>query len=278
MIRREKGTFKSQDGTGLFFESTFSDAPRAHVGVVHGYAEHSGRFRKTVDHLASENLAVHAFDCRGHGLSEGRRGHCNRFSQYLDDLDVFWGRLRAVSGQRKTFLLAHSHGALVTLDWWVKRSPRGLSGLVLSSPWLKLGLRPPVLKVFMAKLMGNIIPWLPVSHGLRPEDASRDLEVQRAIEKDPLYNPNATPRWYTQALAAQKEVVSQAAKVTVPVLMLCGEADRIASVPTSREYFQALGSSDKQYREFPGMRHELLNELGKEQVWDEIAGWIKSRL
>jgi lysophospholipase len=277
MPRHDEGFFNAKDNLRLFWESDLPDAPRAHVGLVHGYADHIGRYRSTIDALVKEGYAIHGFDYRGHGQSDGRRGYVDRFSDYLDDMEVFWGRVRKAAGGQKCFLLGHSHGGLISLHFQA-RKPQGLEGLILSSPWLEHAVAPPWLKVMAGRLAGKLIPWLPVDNGLKPEHASRDPEARSQVAKDPLYNRVTTPRWYEEARLAQQQALLDAPKLAYPVLMFFGTADEVADPVTNREYFGRIGSSDKTLKEYVGVVHEPLNDFGKEQVWRDISGWISARL
>jgi lysophospholipase len=277
MPRHDEGFFSARDNLRLFWESDVPDAPRAHVGVVHGYMDHSGRYRGVIGALVKEGFAVHAFDYRGHGQSGGRRGHIDRFSEYVDDLELFWGRVRDAANGQKSFLLGHSHGALISIHFQ-KRVPKGLAGLILSAPYLRLALKPPKTKVLAAKAVGKVVPWLPVKHPLHPEDLTRDPELQRQVAKDHLYNHVTTPRWFSESNAAQREAMALAPEIQVPVLVFWGEKDPIADSSAAREFSQRLGSRDKQSREYAGMLHEPMNDLGREEVWKDVVGWISGHL
>ncbi|MBI3182176.1 MAG: lysophospholipase [Myxococcales bacterium] len=278
MGRHDVGFFTARDNLRLYWESTYPGEPeqvRAHVGIVHGYMDHCGRYRKTVAALVAQGCAVHAFDYRGHGQADGRRGYCDAFSDYVDDLELFWARLLKAAGGKKAFLLAHSHGGLMALHF-LRRSPQGMSGLVLSAPYLKLALKPPALKVVVAKVVGSVLPWLAIDAGLDPTALTRDVQEQRLVEKDPLYNRVATPRWFNESNRAQLEALRLGGVVTVPVLVICGGSDGVASTPTSKGFFETIASADKRFREYEGMLHEPLNEVGREEVWKDISGWISA--
>ncbi|HME91862.1 MAG TPA: lysophospholipase [Myxococcaceae bacterium] len=277
MIRHDEGFFSAKDNLRLFWESDVPQRPKAHVGIVHGYADHCGRYRKFIDALVADGFAVHAFDYRGHGQADGRRGYCERFSDFVDDLETFWGRVRGAAGSQKSFLFAHSHGGLMAIHHQMRKPPE-LAGLVLSAPYLKLALKPPQLKVMAARAIEKIVPWLPIKNEIRPEMLTRDVEAQRAVERDHLYNRTVTPRWFNEANAAQLEAQRMAPQIRLPVSVICGSEDGIASTETTREFFQRIGSADKQYKEHPGMRHEVVNEIGKESVWKDISGWISKHL
>ncbi|MGZ3459470.1 MAG: alpha/beta hydrolase [Archangium sp.] len=278
MARFDEGFFSGKDGLRLYWMSEQPEQPRAHVAVVHGYGDHIGRYRTTFDALTAQGFAMHGFDYRGHGRADGRRGFCASWPDYLDDLAGFWERVRSAAEGRKVFLLAHSHGGLMAVHLLGRGGLEGLSGLVLSAPYFKLAITPPALKLVAAKVVGRVLPWMPIKTELTPESLSRDEAVQRAVSQDPLYNQIVTPRWFIESTQAQARVMSLASEVKVPLFLLCGAEDGVASVETGRLFFEAVGSKDKEYKAYPGMRHEPLNELGKEEVQRDISRWISAHL
>lgn len=278
-VRHDEGFFSARDNLRLFWASDVPDAPKAWVGVVHGYGDHCGRFKGVIGHLAQEGFGVMAFDYRGHGRADGRRAFCEKFSDYVADLDAFWERLRQAAGGRKVFLLLHSHGALVGLKWAMAKKPEGLAGWVLSAPYLKLALTPPMTKVLGARVVGAVVPWMPIKTEIAFKDLSRDEAWQKETERDPLYLRNVTPRWFNESNRAQGEVVAGAgAVVTWPTSLFAGAEDPIASTPAARAFFDTVAAQDKTVKIYPGMRHECLQELGKEEVWRDVAGWISAHL
>ncbi|MFT3842968.1 MAG: alpha/beta hydrolase [Myxococcaceae bacterium] len=278
MPRTDEGFFSGRDDTRLYWQATMPDGePTAFVGIVHGYGDHSARYRRFAEHLAGQNFSVLAFDYRGHGKADGRRGYCERWGDYLKDLEVFWARLRGQAGGKPVFLFAHSHGGLMALHWLLT-GVQGLKGLVLSSPYLKLALDPPAMKVISAKVAGLVIPFLPVPTGIEYSQLSRDPAWQQETKDDPLYGTKATPRWFVQSTQAQEAILKSGAQVTVPLLMCTGGDDPIASTPTSKQFFETIASGDKRYIEYPQMKHEIVCELEKEKVWADISNWIKNHL
>jgi lysophospholipase len=277
MARHEEGFFTSPDGLRLFWESDTPDAPRAYVGLVHGYADHCGRYRNTIDDLVRDGFAVHAFDYRGHGQSDGRRGHCDKWGEYLSDLRSFYGRMAEAAKGKPIFLLGHSHGGLMVARL-LADAPKDLKGAILSSPYLKLALTPPAWKTAAARIVSRIIPWLPFKNEIDPEQLSRDPKVHAAVKADRLYNLTVSPRWFTEANQAQGEAMAAASAIKAPLFVYCGSEDPIASASQTRGFFEKVGSADKRFREYPGMRHEPLNELGRDEVVRDIVGWISAHL
>lgn len=275
-MRRDEGFFSARDNTRLYWQSILPDGePTCFVGVVHGFADHSGRYRRVMEALAADGIGTLAFDYRGHGKADGRRGYCVKWSDFLDDLETFWARLRGLAQGKPTFLLAHSHGALMALHW-VLRKPEGLKGLLLTSPYLKLALDPPALKVLAARAVGVIVPWLPVPTDIAFAQLSRDEAWQKETEADALYGRTATPRWFVQSTAAQGELAGRGKEITVPLWVTAGAEDPIASTPASKAFFETIGSADKKFDAPAGMKHEVLCEIGKEAVWADMSRWISA--
>ena len=275
-IRREEGTFPSKDNLKLFWTSTVPADAKAHVAIIHGYAEHIGRYAHVFDYLAAEGFAVHGLDCRGHGRSEGRRGHCNRFTDFLDDLALFLEKVKVYAGGRKIFLLGHSHGALICARYGLLE-PTGINGMVFTSPWFRPGFLPSPVKIALGKAVGLVIPWLPIPNEIASDKLTRDAAMVAAHRVDPLVNATATPGWFNQAIAAQKDLLERAQAFTLPFDMLVGGADPIADKSGAREFFEKAGSKDKAYLDYPGALHEVLNEINRAEVLAEITAWLNAR-
>ncbi len=268
--------FQSRDGTQLHEQTWPAEGPpKASVVIVHGYGEHIGRYDETGRALAAAGFSVRGLDLRGHGQSSGVRGFCNRFDEYLDDVDAIVARARGEA--LPLFLLGHSFGALVA-PFYVLRHPGAVAGLVLTSPFWKLALAVPPAKVFAGKLASRLYPKLALPSGLRGADVSRDPEIAAIYDRDPLNNKSATARWFTEAAAAQESLVARAGELTVPVLLIAGEADKIAAAPQARVVFDRLGSADKTLRMLAGQYHEVLNEPkpDRDKTVAEIVEWLRA--
>lgn len=277
MSRREHGFFPAADNLRLYWESTYPDGePLAHLVIVHGYADHSGRYRPTADALSARGLAVHAFDYRGHGQADGRRGHCEYWSQYLEDLSLFWDRVMQKAQGKKVFLLGHSHGGLMAVHF-LARHPE-VTGAVLSAPYLGLALTPNPVQVFAAKLVGRFVPFFPQKLPIPPEFLTRDVIEQKKVAEDPLYNRTLTVGFFVESNQAQKEALTLGPRIQSPLLLLCGDKDEVASTKVSQAFFETVQSRDKSLKVYPEMLHEPLNEVGREKVWGDIFDWMRNRV
>jgi lysophospholipase len=199
------------------------------------------------------------------------------FGDYLADLDAFVAKVREDGVAGKLFAVAHSQGGLVA-SLWALGHPGALDGYVLTSPYFRLALKPPLVKVLGAKLMGRVIPWLPVKTGLDVVDLTSDPEMQRWTDRDPLYGRATTPRWFDEANRAQTEVLHRAAEFQDPLLVLAAGADRIADASASRAFVDAARSADKRLVVYEGFRHEIFNERERERPVTEAVAWLAAHV
>ena len=274
----ETGELTAADGTPLHYRALSLGEPRATVLLLHGYGEHCARYDHIQRWLHERGLSSLAFDCRGHGRSGGRRGHVDRFEDYLEDLDRVLHLVRSrVTGGGPLFLVAHSHGGLIATSYLLQK-PEAVDGLVLSSPYLGLKVEVPAAKVALARLLAGIWPTLALPTGLPAEHLSTDPAVAAAYDEDPLVNDAATARWFVESTRQQREVLAQAEQLTLPLLLLQAGDDRIASPEASRSLFDAAGSQDKEVRWYDGLYHELFNERERERVLQDLERWLLARL
>ncbi len=275
--KHEEGFLNSADHLRLYWQRFTPPSPRATVAILPGGGDHSGRYPGLTTALARNGFEAALLDFRGHGQSDGRRWHVDAFSDYLADLDACVAKLRADGPKGgRLFVVGHSQGSLVAALWGLAHG-REVNGFVLSSPYLRLAMQPSALKVASARIAGKVVPWLPVSTGIELEDLTSDVELQRWTERDPLYGRKTTPRWFDESTRAQAEVVRRAAEFQAPVLVLAAGADRLADAPTTERWFDALGSRDKQLRVYAGFRHEIFNEVQRDQPIGEALAWLSAR-
>jgi alpha-beta hydrolase superfamily lysophospholipase len=274
--RHEEGFLRSRDNVRLFWQRYTPPAPRATVAVLPGGGDHGGRYAGLTGALVRAGLEVALLDFRGHGQSDGRRWYVDAFSDNLDDADAFMAHVRAGAGGRKVFVVGHSHGGLVAARWGVAPD-RGVAGYVLSSPYFRLGMPPPRLKLLAARALGTVLPWLPIPAELGAGDLTSDPEMQRWIDADPLYGRATTPRWFFEAQRAQEAALREAPRFVQPLLVQTGGADRVADPAAGRAFFDAAGSRDKELRRYEGFRHELYNERERDRPIGDAVAWLLAR-
>lgn len=271
----------THDGLSLEIEHREVRDARARLVLVHGYAEHRGRYAELVEQLTGHGIECHLFDLRGHGESEGARGHVERFTDYLDDLGRVTDTVRARGGTTPLLLLGHSLGALIALCY-VRAHPAAFDAIAVSSPFLGPAFSVPGARLMLARAASVATPALQLESGLLPEWVSRDPKVVAAYAADPHVFSTTTPRWFVEVAGAQRELLAHADEITTPALFLVAGSDRIADHHLAHDLFDRLGTpaSQKQLRTYPDLYHEVFNELpaARAEVTGDLLSWIEERL
>jgi len=276
-IQRVDGSLDGSGGVRLHRRSWRSSDPRAALLLVHGYAEHAGRYDHVGQWFAARGFAVHGYDQRGHGRSGGRVCHVDRFDEYLDDLARMLAAVRAEEPGRPVFLVGHSMGGLVTAAFLRERHP-DVSGAVLSGPALALPDAFPRWRVWASRAMRRVAPRLALPSGIDPEGLSRDPQVVRLYREDPLVHSTMTCSLAMELLAALQRTAGGGAEVRVPVLILHGAEDRLCHVDGSREFAKGLTAPGSDLRVYPELYHEIFNEPEQETVFADALAWLQERL
>ena len=275
--KSDEGFFTARDGLRLFWQTARPAAPAvAHVALIHGYAEHLGRYSEVTSALTKAGYAVHKVDVRGHGQSAGQRAHVVKFDDYLSDLELFLARVREEAAGKPVFILGHSHGALIAARYLLDK-PNAVRGAILASPYFRLKLAVSPLKIWMGKLVAKVFPTLPMKNELDPAQLCRDPEIQKATAADPLYLKFATPGWFIQSSAAQDALLRRASEFTTPFLCIHGAADPVADPAASKEISDGATAKDKTFKVYDGLLHELFHEPEREDIFVDVIAWLDER-
>jgi alpha-beta hydrolase superfamily lysophospholipase len=277
--------FSSGDGTRLFERMWRPDGePKAAVLIVHGYAEHSGRYAWTAGKLVERGYAVRSFDLRGHGKSDGERVYIKSMNEYLDDVDAALLRLRDAAPDLPLFVLGHSMGGGVASLYACERIPRGnttrerIKGIVLSGGVLPVS--PSIaasLLTAVVRAIGRVLPkWRMRSLG---GAVSRDPAVVADYDADPLNYHGKMPAGLLAAMIRGLKYVDEHTRdITLPLLVLHGSADELTSFDGSQRFYDNASSTDKTIKIYEGLYHEILNEPEKDLVVEDIANWLDRQL
>jgi alpha-beta hydrolase superfamily lysophospholipase len=271
------------EGLGLVHRQWSPAQPaRAVVAIIHGVCEYGGRYGKVVaPALTDSGFEVQTIDLRGHGESEGERGHVESFEDYLEDLDhlVASALEQAQRQSIPLFLYGHSMGALILMDWLAHRDSSHAAGAIISAPPLMPGLPAAPWLAGLTHTMSFWWPTLAMSLPLGTEGLTRDPLLKSGWNGDPHMNSRVTVRWGAELLAAIDRVNAHAPQaIKLPVLLLHGTEDEICRVEGSQRLFETLAAADRTLRLWPGSRHEVHHDVDREQVLREIVQWIEGRL
>lgn len=270
-------TLSSSGGTTLHAEVYLpTGEPRAVALMVHGYAEHTGRYREVAHVLRDLGCAVLGFDLRGHGRSSGKRGHIAAWSDYRDDLDVARQAAADLAPGRPLIAVAHSNGSLITLEA-LCGSPRfACKAAVLSSPFLALKLAVPAPKIWLAKAASAIYPAFSQKNDLRPADLTADPAMQAARVADTLCHDVASARWFTEARAAQARVEAGARSIGVPTLWLIGGDDPIANPAVAERIARTVPGAEVHV--LAGFKHEVWNERERATPLGQLRDFVAAQI
>jgi alpha-beta hydrolase superfamily lysophospholipase len=277
-MKHTEGVFQGAGGIELYYQGWLPEAnTRAVLAIVHGFGEHSGRYMNVVDPLTARGYAVYGFDLRGHGRSPGQRGHIDRWTEYREDVRAFLDKIHEQEPKQPVFLLGHSMGALIALDY-ILHHPEGLRGAIISgAPLEPVGVAKPYL-IAIARLLSRVWPRCPMTLALETSAISRDPQVVEAYKTDPLVHDRVSARWGTESLATVEWVKAHPADVKLPILLIHGEADRINAASGSSRFFEAVTFPDKALKIYPGTYHEGHNDINHEQVVNDLAQWLDRHL
>lgn len=273
-------TTRSSAGPALYTYHAIPEKPVGLVALLHGYADYGGRYAHVAEAWNARGLGVVAIDLRGHGHSEGARGHVQKWEEYLDDVGELVKLLDAVeakTGPLPRFLFGHSNGGLIA-GRTVEVTPHRWNGLITSSAFFRLALPVPAPKLFAGRIASKILPKLALPSGIPGGSLTHDTAIAARYESDPLVFKTATARWFVETEAAQRKAIDEARTVKIPALIAHGEADPVASPSGSRDFFAGLSSADKTFLNKPGELHEIMNELGWKTTATEMADWMLERL
>ncbi len=247
--------------------------PRATIVLVHGYAEHSGRYDHLVSCLTGRGYTVAALDHRGHGESGGRRAAIRRFDDYVDDLGLLMERAAAADPDLPVILLGHSMGGLIAIRYALAHQ-QDLAGLVVTGPALVIdeGVSPVTKRV--GALIARLAPDLPLLPN-RPGVLSRDPEVERRFAADPLcYTGRVRAGVAHQMLLAAINTEGRLDQLTLPLLIMHGADDTLTSPAGSRLLHERASSPDTTLVVWPGLRHEIFNEPERDEVIAHLLSWL----
>jgi alpha-beta hydrolase superfamily lysophospholipase len=267
----------ASDGVRLFLRD-YQPAPGVASRTLlwcHGVCEHGGRYEHAIAEFLARGWRVIIPDLRGHGRSEGIRVDVTSFDVYLKDFNQIAQEFSLEPA--RTALFGHSMGGLV-MTRWVQAQPRNWAALVLSAPLLGIAVPIPLWKWWLGQFLARIAPRTHLRTGISEKNMTGDVEFLQRRMADDLIQRSVTVRWFFAMLAALKRARLNARKVTLPVLILQGMADRTTDPKIPAIWLRNTRSSDSRLIEYPRGLHEVLNDADWRSVCAEILDWLELRI
>jgi len=269
---------KTKDNLSLFSRQWTVPDAQANVFIIHGIAEHSGRYKEIASFFNAKNCSVFSYDQRGHGKSEGERAFIPKFSLMADDMEIWMDAF--YKPDKPSFIFAHSLGALITCYYMFLKKPTlsSLKGVMFTGPGLMISkdLAPILQK--LAPIIGNLLPRMKTV-GMNGTFVSKDPKVVKAYQDDPLvYHKKTHAKTGWEIMKAMKWVLSQAKDFTFPLFIGHGTVDKLSELEGSKLFFKTVSSSDKTMKIYEGLYHEIFNEPEKEVFYHDLDQWLTERL
>jgi alpha-beta hydrolase superfamily lysophospholipase len=269
----ETGHFKTEDGTKLFTRTWLPETSiRSTIILVHGLGEHSGRYEHVAKKLTNEGCVVFAFDHRGHGLSEGVKGHIPSYSYVSRLLDQFSNEAKQRHSDVPVLLYGHSLGGALVLYHLLTKSS-SVESAIVTSPGLVPANPPSKVTEISARILSKIYPAGTLSNMLDLSGLSKDKVVIEEYQKDPLTHDRVSFALGADIIDKGNWILNHAPSLPVPILLMQGSADRLVN-PSASNQFASKNPQKITYKLWENGYHELHNEPEKEDVFKEIIGWV----
>jgi alpha-beta hydrolase superfamily lysophospholipase len=253
------------------------EGARAVLFLVHGAGEHSGRYKEFAQYFVDRGYAVAALDHNGHGRSDGLPGYVESFEDYVGDVGLFWQECLKRFPDKPFVLVGHSLGGLISAHF-LRKKQDAFVGAVLSGALAKVEPTPPWIQDKAVRLLALLAPRLGVIK-LDPSEVSRDPQVVEKYANDELvFHGKMSARQLREMFDAMASIRETAGEIQLPLLLLHGGQDSMASPEGSRILAEVVGSRDKTLKIYPELYHEIFNEPERLEVWEDVARWCESRL
>ena len=277
-MEHQEGFFKGARDTRIFYQAWLPNGdPKGILIVVHGLAEHCGRYMNLVNHFVPQGYAVYGMDHIGHGKSNGARVYVHRFEDLTDTLKTFFEMVKKWHPEKPVFLVGHSAGGLISAAYLLEHQSE-LTGAILSAPTIKVPQNISSPTIFFGRVFSTLIPKFGLI-ALDPTGVSRDPAVVEAYVNDPLvYNGKTTARLAAELLKAMQRVFAEGSRITMPILIIQGGKDRMVDPSGARMFYEKINSKDKTIKVYPELYHELFNEPERDQVLSYVEGWLEPHL
>lgn len=273
------------DGLELAVRHWQHAQPKARLLIVHGFAEHAGRYAKVAEPFQARGYDVHAIDLRAHGNSPSaanvaqQRANVQHKAELLGDMEALVAHVQQLEPALPLAILGHSMGGLMSCEYLLSKPEHGIDYAILSAPYLLGTTTPPRQLAPLFAALGQNLPTVPSGQRVNPSLVSRMPEEVAAYRDDPLnYTGIISVGIGAAMLSAQKFVHANAPRFNLPVHIIHGDADKLADVRGSQEFLAAITSEDKSLELFVGGYHELFNDSEQERAIANVVEWLESRL
>lgn len=276
-MKQNEFSNQAKDGTNLYFKEWIPNSNvKAVICLVHGLGDHSGWFKDLINYFNASGFAVLAFDLRGHGKSQGKRGHIPSYEAIMSDIDILLSFGKEHFKTLPLLLYGHSFGGNQVLNYALRRHPN-IAGVMASAPWLSLCSNPSKLKLYSIFLLDKICPTFLVDNVVNEAALSHNPKLSAAYSSDPLVHSFITARLFTNAYKTGLWAIEHASEFDIPLLLFHGGADKITSASASKAFAKNVPTDLCTFKLWDGLYHSLHNEISNQDIFSHIVNWINTK-
>lgn len=275
----QKKEFNLVTGDGTFLIGHFwepDEYPHAIISLVHGIGEHCGRYDAWARRFCEKGYMVYAVDLRGHGLSEGKRGHIRHLGNYLDDISSLVRRVKHNWSELPHYIYGQSMGGNLVLNFLLKKR-QDFAGAIITSPWLKLVHPPKSMLQKTAKALDKVMPRFVFHTGIKSSQLTSILDFQLDCANDSLMHDKISLRLYNQLNNSASELMHLGSRYTIPLFFAHGTNDDITDFYATRDLAEKIGEHATFFAA-EGARHELHHEPVSDQLFNYLSLWMEKSM
>jgi lysophospholipase len=269
------------DGCALFldrFDSHFgvTQKNKGHtLFILHGFGEHGARYRHFAHYLGDVYERFFTMDQRGHGRSSGTRGDMPSFETLLEDLKIVLEYVKKQEPEnQKISFFCHSFGGLVGLHYLIKEKNLPFDCAIISSPQLGLKMEVPKFLELIASVLNKTLRGIQLVSNINPQNLSHDPKNTDNYVNDKLVHTKITPRTFFEMKKAMEFLQNFLGSISLPLLFITAGDDKIVDTKQTKDFFERIKNPDKKYIEYPNFYHEVVNEVERNKVFQDIIEFV----
>ncbi|MFC1577122.1 alpha/beta hydrolase [Candidatus Omnitrophota bacterium] len=259
--------------TGILYREWKSPSPKAVLVLAHGMGAHTGRWQSLGAFLQRNGIASYAVELKGFGETEGLKGHIDSVNTYFSDIRRLSSIAEEENPGKKSFLLGESMGALIAFAM-TAGDPGDFSGLICVSPAFKSSLKVSALDYLNILFSIVFNPKRQLAMRFTSGMCTGDEAYQKEMDRDPREHRFASAGLLIEILKLQLRSPGYARALNIPALFLTAGEDMLVDPAASERIFDMIRAKGRRLLRYPGMRHALTIDRGKEKVFSDIIEWI----
>lgn len=243
----------------------------ANFVIVPGLGEHAGRYLGIAKMLADFDLYVHMIDISGFGASGGGRS-LSSFEDMQDDITFLF---RQIDNELPIFLMGHSMGGGLVLNFIIANPSLKLAGVILNSPFYRFpgNVRLNFFKLRLINWLSRNVPEIVMSTKISINSITKDTEVIDSYKDDILLMSGITLKTVKTLLDVTIPLKTDKITINAPTIVFAGENDIVCEFIHTQQLFAKIQSPDKKFHSFPEGLHSPHCDFEFEEWANVLLDW-----